>query len=45
MAKRRIRFNLPADSAEQFMLIEHMAGQMEKVQEQLEGLVCTIKLI
>lgn len=28
--------SLPADS-EQFMLIEHMAGQMEKVQEQLEA--------
>jgi len=28
--------SLPADS-EQFMLIEHMAGQLEKVQEQLES--------
>ena len=28
--------SLPADS-EQFMLIEHMSGQMEKVQEQLEA--------
>jgi len=28
--------SLPADS-EQFMLIEHMAGQMEKVQQQLEA--------
>ena len=28
--------SLPADS-EQFMLIEHMAGQMEKHTEQLEG--------
>ena len=28
--------SLPADS-EQFILIEHMAGQMEKVQEQLEA--------
>jgi len=28
--------SLPADS-EQFMLIEHMAGQMEKIQEQLEA--------
>jgi len=28
--------SLPADS-EQFMLIEHMAGQIEKIQEQLEG--------
>ena len=27
--------SLPADS-EQFMLIEHMAGQIEKIQEQLE---------
>jgi hypothetical protein len=28
--------SLPADS-EQFMLIEHIAGQLEKVQEQLEA--------
>ena len=28
--------SLPADS-EQFMLIEHMAGQLEKIQEQLEA--------
>ena len=28
--------SLPADS-EQFMLIEHMAGQIEKIQEQLEA--------
>ena len=28
--------SLPADS-EQFMLIEHIAGQLEKVQEQLES--------
>ena len=28
--------SLPADS-EQFMLIEHMAGQIEKIQEQLES--------
>jgi uncharacterized membrane protein len=28
--------SLPADS-EQFMLIEHMAGQIEKIQEQIEA--------
>ena len=28
--------SLPADS-EQFMLIEHMAGQIEKIQKQIEG--------
>ena len=36
MAKRRIRFTYQP-TAEQFMLIEHMAGQIEKIQEQLEA--------